>query len=173
MNQKTFLNIVLPIKDKMYRLAKRLLVSNEEAEDALQETFLKLWDNKNNLSQYNNLDAYVLTMTKNFCLDRLKSKQAQRLTLTTDNYTKTTNLTIQNIENQENISLIENYINQLPETQKIVIQLRDIEGYEFEEIENILQINTTAIRVNLSRARKKIKEQLLAVNQYDTTIKNQ
>lgn len=169
MNTQTFTQYVLPFKDKMYRLAKRLLVSKEEAEDALQETYLKLWNNQHQLSQYKNLEAYALTMTKNFCLDRLKSKQAQRISLEPDYFTKTTSETEHSIENHESIALIEKYINQLPETQKIIIQLRDVEGYEFEEIENIVQMNPTAIRVNLSRARKKIKEQLLLHHQFDTT----
>ena len=76
MKQKEFLSTVLPFKDKLYRLAKRLLVSSDEAEDAVQEIFLKLWNGKEKIGKYKNPEAFAMTMTKNYCLDRLKSKQA-------------------------------------------------------------------------------------------------
>ena len=72
MEQKEFLATVLPYKDKLYRLAKRLLVSSEEAEDAVQEVLLKLWKGKDRISNYKNPEAFAVTMIKNYCLDRLK-----------------------------------------------------------------------------------------------------
>ena len=87
MKQVEFLNVVMPFKDKLYRLAKRLLVSTEEAEDATQEILLKLWTKNNVIESYNNVEAFAMTMTKNFCLDRLKSKQAGNLKLVHSNYT--------------------------------------------------------------------------------------
>ena len=71
MKQTEFLGIVLPFKDKLYRLAKRLLVSNEEAEDATQEVLLKLWSRKKIINGYTNIEAFAMTMTKNYCLDCL------------------------------------------------------------------------------------------------------
>ena len=71
---------------KVFRLAKRLLVSTEEAEDATQELFFKLWRNKEKLAEYKNVEAFAMTMTKNYCYDRLKSKQAGNLTLVHSNY---------------------------------------------------------------------------------------
>ncbi|HNU60238.1 MAG TPA: sigma factor, partial [Aquaticitalea sp.] len=79
MTQADFVKMVMPFKDKVFRLAKRLLVSNEEAEDATQEVLLKLWNNKQQIANYNNIEAFAMTMTKNYSLDRLKSKQAQNL----------------------------------------------------------------------------------------------
>jgi len=81
MNQKEFLETVLPFKDKVFRLAKRLLVSSDEAEDATQELFFKLWKNKAKIENYDNVEAYAMMMTKNYCLDQLKSKRASNLTL--------------------------------------------------------------------------------------------
>ena len=74
MTQAEFLKIVMPFKDKVFRLAKRLLVSNEEAEDATQEILMKLWNNREKMQQYKNVEAFAMTMTKNFSLDKLKSK---------------------------------------------------------------------------------------------------
>ena len=86
MKQADFVDLVMPFKDKVFRLAKRLLVSREEAEDATQEILLKLWKNKQKISEYKNVEAFSMTMTKNFCLDRLKSKQAQNLKIVHSNY---------------------------------------------------------------------------------------
>ena len=76
MNESDFLKVISPFKDKVFRLAKRLLVSREEAEDATQEVIFKLWKNKEKISDYKNIEAFAMTMTKNYCYDRLKSKQA-------------------------------------------------------------------------------------------------
>ncbi|MDX1828075.1 MAG: RNA polymerase sigma factor [Lutibacter sp.] len=166
MKQSEFLNTVMPFKDKVFRLAKRLLVSTEEAEDATQELFFKLWKNKENLKAYNSIEAFAMTMTKNYCFDRLKSKQASNLTLVHSNYREKDASLQKKVELNDSISLVEKLIEKLPEQQKLIIQLRDIEQYEFEEIAEMLQIKQTAIRVSLSRARKTIREQLTKQHQY-------
>ena len=86
MKQSEFLKTVMPFKDKVFRVAKRLLVSTEEAEDATQELFFKLWKNKSKLKDYKSIEAFAMTMTKNYCFDRLKSKQASNLSLVHSNY---------------------------------------------------------------------------------------
>ena len=86
MKQSEFLKTVMPFKDKVFRVAKRLLVSTEEAEDATQELLFKLWRNKEKLKDYKSIEAFAMTMTKNYCFDRLKSKQASNLTLIHSNY---------------------------------------------------------------------------------------
>lgn len=166
MKQSEFLKTVMPFKDKVFRLAKRLLVSTEEAEDATQELFFKLWKNKENLKAYNSVEAFAMTMTKNYCFDRLKSKQASNLTLVHSNYREKDASLQKKVELNDSISLVEKLIENLPEQQKLIIQLRDIEQYEFEEIAEMLQIKQTAIRVCLSRARKTIREQLIKQHQY-------
>ena len=70
MNQNEFVLIVAPFKDKVFRLAKRLLVSTEEAEDATQEVLVKLWSKNGGLSSYSSIEAFAMTMTKNYCLDQ-------------------------------------------------------------------------------------------------------
>jgi len=81
MQQSTFLQLVMPFKDKVFRLAKRLLISTDEAQDATQELYLKLWKQREKISEYRNIEAFAMTMTKNYCLDQLKSKRANNLTL--------------------------------------------------------------------------------------------
>lgn len=166
MQQTEFLNVVLPFKDKLYRLAKRLLVSKEEAEDATQEILMKLWSKKKVMTGYNNVEAYAMMMTKNFCLDRLKSKQAGNLKLVHSNYTDDAMSIQTQIEVSDSLSWVEKIMEELPEQQKMVIQLRDVEQYEFEEIAELLGMSATAVRVALSRARKTVREKLVQKHNY-------
>jgi len=166
MTQSDFVTLVMPFKDKVFRLAKRLLVSREEAEDATQEILLKLWSNKQKIEDYKNVEAFSMTMTKNFCLDRLKSKQAQNLKIVHSNY-KDENTSLQKqVELKDSVYWVSKIIEQLPEQQKIILQLRDIEDYDFEEIAKVLEMSQTAIRVSLSRARKTIREKLTNTHRY-------
>lgn len=166
MNQNDFVKSIMPFKDKLFRLAKRLLISTEEAEDATQEVLLKLWNKNENLENYNSLEAFAMTMTKNYCLDQLKSKRAGNLKLGHDNYTDREPSLLQKLEDLDSLNWIEKVINQLPEQQRIIIQMRDIEQYEFIEIAEILGMNETAIRVALSRGRKIIREFILKTHDY-------
>jgi len=166
MKQAEFLNTVLPFKDKLFRMAKRLLVSTEEAEDATQEILIKLWSKKNKMESYKNVEAFAMTMTKNFCLDRLKSKQAGNLKLVHTNYTDANTSLQGQLEAKDSINWVERIMEELPEQQKMVLQLRDVEQYEYEEIEKLLDMKPTAIRVALSRARKTVREKLIEKHNY-------
>ncbi|MCH2032716.1 MAG: sigma-70 family RNA polymerase sigma factor [Tenacibaculum sp.] len=166
MKQSDFLKVVLPFKDKVFRLAKRLLVSTEEAEDATQELYFKLWRNKEKLADYKNVEAFAMTMTKNYCFDRLKSKQASNLTLVHSNYKEKDTSLEKKIEYKDSVSNVHKLIENLPEQQKIIIQLRDIEQYDFDEICEMVDMKPTAVRVALSRARKTIREALIKQHNY-------
>jgi RNA polymerase sigma-70 factor (ECF subfamily) len=166
MNQSDFLKVVLPFKDKVFRLAKRLLVSTEEAEDATQELLFKLWKNNEKLADYKNVEAFAMTMTKNYCYDRLKSKQASNLTLVHSNYKEKDTSLDKKVEYQDSVNQVHKLIENLPEQQKLIIQLRDVEQYDFEEICKMLDMKPTAVRVALSRARKTIRQELIKKHNY-------
>ena len=166
MNESDFLKVVLPFKDKVFRLAKRLLVSQDEAEDATQELLLKLWKNKDKIEGYRNTEAFAMTMTKNYCFDRLKSKQASNLTLIHNNYKENEISLDKKLEYEDSAQKVHQLIKNLPDKQRLIIQLRDVEEYDFEEISDITKMNPTAIRVSLSRARKTIREQLKKQHNY-------
>ena len=168
MTQNEFIKIVNPFKDKIFRLAKRLLVSTEEAEDATQEVLIKLWT-KNNLTTLNSVEAMAITITKNHCLDILKSKRASNLTIAHNNYVANEASLQQKIEDKDNLNWVEKIINTLPEQQKIILQLREIEQYDYDKIAQLLDMNETAIRVALSRARKTIREAMIKTNNYGIT----
>ncbi|WP_242093237.1 RNA polymerase sigma factor [Aestuariivivens sediminicola] len=166
MTQREFLNIVMPFKDKVFRLAKRILISTEEAEDATQEVMLKLWNNKAKIAEYRNVEAFSMTMTKNYCFDKLKSKQSQNLKIVHSNYEDKHTTLQRQVELNDSVSWVAKIIEELPEQQKLIIQLRDIEEYDYDEIADMLNMNQTAVRVNLSRARKTIREKLTNTHNY-------
>lgn len=166
MKQSEFLNIVMPFKDKLFRLAKRLLVSTEEAEDATQEILMKLWSKNTNLKECKSVEAFAMTMTKNYCLDRLKSKQANNLKLVHSNYIDENVSLHKKIEVADSLQWMTRIMNTLPEQQRMVLQLRDVEQYDYNEIAEMLEMNQTAVRVTLSRARKAVREQLIKKHNY-------
>lgn len=166
MNQSDFMHLVIPFKDKLFRLAKRLLVSVEEAEDATQEVLVKLWNKREVLSEYNSVEALAMTMTKNFCLDQLKSKRAGNLKLVHSNFSDREASVQQKVEDRDSWKWVERVIEQLPHQQKLIVQMRDIEQYDYEEIAKIMEMNETAVRVALSRARKTIREFMTKTHSY-------
>jgi RNA polymerase sigma factor (sigma-70 family) len=166
MNQLEFINNIKPFKDKLFRLAKRLLVSTEEAEDATQEVLVKLWNKNDVLEKFGSLEAYAMTITKNYCLDVLKSKRASNLQIVHNNYAENTAGLQQEIEDSDSWDWVEKWIDDLPEQQKMIIQMRDIEQYEFEEIAAIMKMSEATIRVALSRARKTIREKMTNTHNY-------
>jgi RNA polymerase sigma-70 factor (ECF subfamily) len=166
MNQQEFIKTISPFKDRIFRLAKRLLVSTEEAEDATQEVLVRLWNNKEKLGGYSSVEALAMTITKNYCLDQLKSKRATEMRIVHSNYTDRQPGLQQQAEDRDSWSWVEKIIDSLPEQQKLIVQMRDVEEYEFEEIAKIMDMNETAVRVALSRARKIIREELLKKHSY-------
>lgn len=166
MNQNEFVLLINPFKDKLFRLAKRLLVSTEEAEDATQEILVKLWSKSENLDSYTSVEAVAMTMTKNYCLDQLKSKRASNLKIVHSNYTDREPSLDKKVEDNDSLNWVGKIIDQLPEQQRLIIQLRDIEQCEFAEIAKIVEMNETAVRVALSRARKTIREYMLKTHSY-------
>ena len=166
MNQNEFMQLVNPFKGKLYRVAKRLLVSTEEAEDATQEVLVKLWNRNKTLDEYKSVEAVAMTMTKNYCLDQLKSKRAGNMKIVHNNFTDREAGLQQKLEDNDTWSWVEKIINNLPEQQKLIVQMRDIEEMEFKEMSDVLEINEQAIRTALSRARKTIRDKMIKTHDY-------
>jgi RNA polymerase sigma factor (sigma-70 family) len=167
MTQQDFKIRVFPLKDKLYRLSKRIMQNEEEAKDMVQEAFIRLWKKGDGLMEYRSIEALAVVTTRNLCLDRLKAKKLPSESL--DNIRSESEIVRDEemTDHSEIMGKIRKIIKGLPELQRTVIQLRDIEGYDYEEIAGILQMNENAVRVNLSRARKKIREILLTNRSYE------
>lgn len=167
MNLQEFQIKVYPLKDKLYRFAKRMLENTEEAEDITQEVFIRLWKMRERLDEYRSIEALAMITTKNMCLDKIKSRRYP-VEKFDDHRRFLENLPNENREDHSDlIHSIHQAIKMLPEQQQMIIHLRDIEGYEFIEIADILEMNENAIRVALSRARKRIRELITNTAVYD------
>ncbi|NBC57368.1 MAG: sigma-70 family RNA polymerase sigma factor [Bacteroidetes bacterium] len=155
-----FNSSVLPIQQKIFRLSKRLLTSSDAAEDASQEVMIKLWNKRHELNEINNIEAFAMTITKNHCLDQLKLKANQNLRLVHTNYENKSADPHQQLEAKQELNTVEAMIKTLPEIQRLVLHLRQIEGYEYDKICEIMNMKPTAVRVTLSRARKNLVERI-------------
>lgn len=167
MTIEKFKEDVLPMKNKLFRMALRLLNSRAEAEDVVQEIFLKLWSKKETLKEYRSIEAYAITMTKNLCLDKLKAKSSKNLGLEHAVLKDASENPYQKMDVKDTINKVHEIIDQLPEQQKLIIQMRDIENYDYDEIAEVTQLSLNNIRVNLSRARKKVRDTLLKIQNYE------
>jgi RNA polymerase sigma-70 factor (ECF subfamily) len=167
MNLEEFKIQVLPLKDKLYRLSLRLLGKVEEAEDTVQDAMLKLWMKKEELSGYQSVEALAVVMTRNICLDRIRSKDFRVQRLPDRQEVAGAVDPGEVLENKDLGGFIRKVVESLPEQQKTILHLRDIEGYEYEQIAEVMDMNVNAIRVNLSRARKKVRETILKIQDYE------
>jgi RNA polymerase sigma-70 factor (ECF subfamily) len=162
MNKEEFENKVLPLNNRLYSFAFRILKRKEDAEDAIQEVFLKLWKLRNKLEEYRSLEAFAMTVTRNYCLDKIRTTHT---VLFEDNYYYNDPIMIDDTEDRkldlkDAVSHVKDIINNLPEQQRMVIHLRDIEGNSYHEISEIMKENVNTLRVSVSRARTKIREEL-------------
>lgn len=164
---RSFFNQIEEIRNKIFRITKRILVSQEEAEDATQEVIVKLWQmDESKRNGFKSLEAYSVTMAKNYCLDRLKSKQAQNLSLDECYRGSVSDSLTKKIEQRDDLNWVGKLIDELPEKERMIIQLREIEQYDFDEIASILNLPEGTIRVYLSRIRKKLRKQFLDIQNH-------
>ena len=165
MTRKEFETDILPLSRTLYRYAFRFLSNKEDAEDAVQEIFLKLWKMRDKLSDYRNIQAFTITMTRNHCLDRLRRKKIDYIIDNGNDDIRTSDMNFETrMENSEKFRIILEIIETLPENYRSVIQLRDIEGYEYEELAEKLDLDISNLRVTLSRARKMVRDKIKKKN---------
>lgn len=166
MDQKTFIQLVTPFKDKVYRVAKRLLVSDDEAQDATQEVLMKLWVQRSKIKEYRSIEAFAMTMTKNYCYDKLKAKSSNNLKIVHNNYEDHSGNTGRQVEVSDEVAWLFKLMKDLPQQQQLIVQLRDVEQFDNAEIAAMLEMKEVAVRVALSRARKTLREALTKKKNY-------
>ncbi|MCX8491333.1 MAG: RNA polymerase sigma factor [Cyclobacteriaceae bacterium] len=168
MNIEVFETRVLPTKNKLFRFAFRLLGSSEEAKDVVQEVMMKVWNGREQMGAIDNMEAWCMRITKNLSLDRLRSKE-RRITdsMQVGFDVRQEGMTpYEKTEIHESMQRVNELIEALPEKQRQVMHLRDIEGYSYNEICEILELDMSQVKVNLFRARNFVRERLLKVNAY-------
>jgi len=170
MTENDFKIKVLSLAKNVYPLARRMLGSDELAHDAVQQSMMKLWESRKQLDRCTNLKAFVFRVVRNVCLDELKKKKPFFVEEPGLLSSQTSRIDISH-EEQEMVAIVQQIINSLVENQREVIQLRDIDGLEFEEIAEITTMDIAYIRVLLSRARKTVKENLERIYAYEAIRK--
>lgn len=168
MSLETFKSRVLPAKNKLYRFALRILGDHEEANDIVQEVMIKVWNRRDSIETLHNTEAWCMQITKNLCYDKIKSKAYQTNVAIPENWeiSDSRDTPANHTERNDAMKQIHQFINQLPDKQKLVMQLRDIEGLSYKEISEALEIDLNQVKVNLFRARKTVRENLVNMNAY-------
>lgn len=168
MQELSFRDDILPLKDKLFRLALRITLNREEAEDVVQETMLRVWSKRDEWQQFNSVEAYCLTIAKNLALDKSEKKDAQTVELNAQ-----AELAIPEAEDpherlvsKERLMLVHRFVNELPVRQRIILQLRDVEGKSYREIASLLNLTEEQVKVNLFRGRQKVKQRLMDTERY-------
>ena len=161
MELETFKITVLPLRDKLINFSLRLMQEKADAEDIVQEAFLKLWYIREKLDGYNSVEALAMQVTKNLALDKLRARRPEGPDIETLSLDSGYRSPAEQLEQQDAAARIRQLISQLPAVQQTIIRMKDVEGYEIAEIAEITGSQVEAIRSNLSRARKKIREQLM------------
>lgn len=167
MNLESFESRVLPVKNKLFRFAFRMLGNSEEAKDVVQETLIKVWNGREGMDAIQNMEAWCMRVTKNLSLDRLRSLQRKQTDSLDGVDVKQEGLSPhERTEIQENMQRINELMATLPDKQRQVMHLRDIEGHSYNEIGEILEIDLSQVKVYLFRARNAVREKLIKINAY-------
>lgn len=162
----SFQNDILPLKEKLFRLALRITINPAEAEDVVQETMIKVWNRRANWDAIENIEHFCLTICRNLALDKNRHMDSQALSLDNEiepvDHSHHANPEEQAVQ-RDRIQLVRRLINQLPEKQRTCMQLRDIEGKSYKDIATILSITEEQVKINIFRARQTIREQFKKV----------
>jgi len=163
MEQEQFKREIVPLRTQLMSYAIRMLEDSNDAEDIIQEVFMKLWYIRESLCQYNSIPAFSMTMTKHLCINKLRTRKKV--------YTELNDTTLINdnpsphyqLEQRDNLDKVMKIIDKLPDLQQTILRMKHIEGLEIEEISELTGSSHEAIRVNLSRARKKVREMFFKI----------
>ena len=167
MKEISFRNDILPLKDKLYRLALRITLDSAEAEDIVQDTMIRVWNKRDEWAQFNSIEAFCLTVARNLAIDRSQKSEAQNIELTTETQGMSDGSTPERqLERSEQMDLVRKLINELPEKQRTIIQLRDIEEKSYKEIADVMQLTEDQVKVTLFRARQRIKAKYNEIQSY-------
>lgn len=159
---------ILPLKNQLYRLALRITLNSAEAEDIVQDTLIKVWNQREQWDRIENIEAFCFTICRNLALDSIKRHENQNESLDntafeqSDNRYNPSDVTI----SDDHMRLVRSIVNSLPEKQRACIQLRDFEGKSYKEVAQILAITEEQVKVNIFRGRQAIKQRFQAIDSF-------
>lgn len=160
MKNISFRNDVLPLKNVLYRLALRITLNKEEAEDIVQDTLMKVWNRRDSLQNVDSIEAFSLTICRNLSLDRMKrvGNDSQPIGDEEIGSADTASDPYERMIQKERVELVKRIVDSLPEKQRSCMQLRDFEGKSYKEIATVLGLSEEQVKVNIFRARQAVKQ---------------
>ena len=170
MKKISFRTDVLPLKNELFRLALRITLNREDAEDVVQETMIRVWNRRDQWEQIDSIEAFCTTICRNLALDKTKRASNQDASLDDEGHDAPDHSYSANPEEQamqrDKVERVRRLMNQLPEKQRTCMQLRDVEGKSYKEIAAVMDITEQQVKINIFRARQSIKQEYLKQEQY-------
>ena len=169
MKEISFRNDVLPLKNKLFRLALRITLNREEAKDIVQDTLIKVWNARDKWQELESIEAYSLTIAHNLSLDRIKKMNNQNDSLEeqkVERLDESSSTPSERMIQKDKLDIVRRIINELPEKQRSCLQLRDIEGKAYKEIATILSITEEQVKINIFRARQTVRQRFQQFDRY-------
>lgn len=167
MKEISFQHDILPLKDKLFRTALRITLDTAEAEDIVQETLIRIWHKREEWNHIDSIEAYSQTICRNLALDRSEKLSNQNIRLEDTSHDPAGAQTPQEtLENKEYLQIVRKLLDELPDTQQQILEQREIDGKSYKEIAQTLRLTEEQVKVNLFRARQKIKKRFLEIEIY-------
>lgn len=164
MSVEVFKERILPMKDKLFRFALRMLSNVQEAEDAIQEVMAGLWVRRDEWANWKNLEAYCMTATRNHCIDRIRRRRHREVKEIGEAGIADTGGgrdPYEQMMQKEMSYRIRQCMAELPENQQLVMHLREVEGFSYNEIAEVLRISLDQVKISLFRGRNAIKKTII------------
>ena len=163
MKKISFAADILPMKNLLYRLALRITMNREEAEDIVQDTLIKVWNKRDDWDNIESIEAFSMTVCRNLALDRMKRAEHQNASLEQEviDSADRSRSPLELMEHRDRVETVRRLVNSLPEKQRSCMQLRDFEGKSYKEIATIMDISEEQVKINIYRARQAVKQRFL------------
>lgn len=150
MDKEKFWKTVNPLQECVFRFALSILNDKDDARDAVHDILIKLWYKRHKLDDERNIKSFVLKVTRNYCIDLLRKRGGMLMREPSAEELKVN----QDYDERDLVEFIKERSCELPLQQRMVLELKDFQDYDYEEISEVLDTPITTLRVNLSRARK-------------------
>ena len=161
MSIEVFKERILPMKDKLFRFALRLLQNVQEAEDVIQDVMAGVWVRREEWDRWKSLEAYCMAATRNQCIDRIRKQHYRQEREKAIPATGGGQDPLEKMMSKEMTIRIRRIMAALPENQQLVMHLREVEGFSYNEIAEVLNISLDQVKVNLFRGRHAIKKTII------------
>ena len=167
MTKSEFTEHIIPLKNKLFGFAYRYMKCSEEAADIVQDVMLKVWESKKPMSAFANVEAWCVTMVKNASIDKLKRKGRNHFDVAGQYDLSDNDPGPQTrFEQREMLQNVEKCIENLPDKQREMIELRDFEGMSYSEIAKACNADINLVKVNIHRARTTIRKAIKKLNEH-------